>query len=95
LCSLACPVHNAISLTQVLTPVNVNLNVSQLHLAGSGMTDFAPTLAGVVTFVGNGESDGCTMRFKRQAESRQVETLQNRRRAQAKGVLIDLGEGST
>jgi AsmA protein len=52
------------STDSAMTPLNVNLNVSQLHLAGSGMTDFAPTLAGVVTFVGNGESDGCTMRFK-------------------------------
>lgn len=52
------------STDSAMTPVNVSLNVSQLHLAGSGMTDFAPTLSGVVTFVGNGESDGSMMRFR-------------------------------
>ena len=44
-----------------MTPVKLNLNVSQLNLAGSGMNDFAPDLAGLVSFQGSGESDGTTM----------------------------------
>ena len=41
-----------------MTPLKVNLTVSQLDLAGSGMNDFAPELGGLVTFKGSGESDG-------------------------------------
>ena len=33
-----------------MTPVNASLNVAQLDLAGSGMNDFAPDIAGLVTF---------------------------------------------
>jgi AsmA protein len=44
-----------------MTPVKMNLNISQLNLAGSGMNDFAPDLAGLVSFQGSGESDGATM----------------------------------
>jgi AsmA protein len=46
-----------------MTPVKVNLNVSQLNLAGSGMNDFAPDIAGLVTFQGSGDSDGTLMHF--------------------------------
>jgi len=44
-----------------MTPLKVNLSVSQLDLAGSGMNDFAPELAGLVTFNGSGDSDGTLM----------------------------------
>lgn len=47
-----------------MTPVNANLSVTQLNLAGSGMNDFAPDLAGIVTFKGSGESDGTMMRIR-------------------------------
>lgn len=46
-----------------MTPVKVNLRVSQLNLAGSGMNDFAPELAGLMSFTGSGESDGTLMRL--------------------------------
>jgi len=41
-----------------MTPVNVSLSVAQLDLAGSGMNDFAPDVAGLVSFEGAGSSDG-------------------------------------
>jgi AsmA protein len=44
-----------------MTPMNASLNVAQLDLAGSGMSDFAPDLAGLVSFEGTGSSDGQTM----------------------------------
>jgi len=47
-----------------MTPLKVNLSVSQLNLASSGMNDFAPELAGLVTFNGSGESDGTLMRLR-------------------------------
>src|ERR1019366_7179762 len=44
-----------------MTPVNASLNVTQLDVAGSGMNDFAPDIAGLVSFEGSGESDGRNM----------------------------------
>lgn len=41
-----------------MTPLSVDLTVTGLDLAGSGMNDFAPTLAGVMSFKGRGNSDG-------------------------------------
>ena len=47
-----------------MTPVSASLTVSQLDVAGSGIADTAPDLAGLVSFSGTGESDGRTMRLK-------------------------------
>ena len=44
-----------------MTPVNASLKVAQLDLAGSGMSDFAPDVAGLVSFEGTGSSDGLIM----------------------------------
>ncbi len=44
-----------------MTPVNASLKVAQLDLASSGMNDFAPDLAGLVSLVGTGLSDGRIM----------------------------------
>jgi AsmA protein len=51
-------------LDSAMTPVNASLTVSQLDVAGSGVADMAPDLAGLVSFSGTGESDGKTMRLK-------------------------------
>ena len=40
------------------SPVSANLNVDQLDLAGSGVTQSAPSLAGLISFEGSGESNG-------------------------------------
>ena len=45
------------------TPVNASLKVAQLDLLGSGMSDFAPDVAGLVSFEGAGSSDGRIMQF--------------------------------
>lgn len=47
-----------------MTPVSVTLKVSQLDLAGSGMNDVAPTVTGLASLDGTGESDGVTMQLK-------------------------------
>jgi AsmA protein len=44
-----------------MTPVNASLQVAQLDLAGSSMNDFAPDVAGLVSFEGTGSSDGRIM----------------------------------
>jgi superfamily II DNA/RNA helicase len=44
-----------------MTPVNASLKVAQLDMAGSGMNDFAPDVAGVVLLEGTGSSDGRIM----------------------------------
>jgi len=41
-----------------MTPLHATLKVMQLDLAGSGMNDFAPNVAGLVSLEGRGSSDG-------------------------------------
>jgi len=41
-----------------MTPVNASVDLRQLDLAHSGMNDFAPDVAGLVSFQGSGASDG-------------------------------------
>jgi AsmA protein len=55
-----------------MTPVNLRLNVTQLDLAGSGMADMAPDIAGLVTLTGAGDSDGKTMRLKGQLKAERL-----------------------
>lgn len=47
-----------------MTPVTANLSVTQLDLVGSGANDVDPSLAGLVSFSGTGDSDGTNMRVK-------------------------------
>jgi AsmA protein len=46
-----------------MTPVTVTLSVTRLDLAGSGMNDFAPDVAGLASFNGKGDSDGTHMKM--------------------------------
>ena len=47
-----------------MTPVTASLSVTQLDLAGSGANDVAPTVAGLMSFSGSGDSDGTNMHIK-------------------------------
>lgn len=47
-----------------MTPVKGTLVATQLDLAGSGMNDFAPEIAGIVSLDGSGESDGTNLDLK-------------------------------
>jgi AsmA protein len=47
-----------------MTPVTANLNVTQLDLAGSGVNDVAPGVAGLVSIIGSGTSDGTNLQVK-------------------------------
>jgi AsmA protein len=47
-----------------VTPVQAALNVAQLDLSGSGLTEAAPGLAGLITFDGTGESKGGVSQVK-------------------------------
>jgi AsmA protein len=60
-----------------MTPVSVNLKATQLDLAGSGMNDFAPDVAGLVSFDGGGESDGITMRLKGKLKADNLKLAKN------------------
>src|SRR5215467_734340 len=46
-----------------MTPVNLTLQMSGLDLAGSGMNDFAPDLAGLLSLDATGSSDGRTLQL--------------------------------
>ena len=47
-----------------MTPVQVTLKATQLDLVNTGMNDMAPTVAGLASFDGSGESDGSAMHLK-------------------------------
>lgn len=44
-----------------MTPVQANLHVTQLDLAGTGINDFAPEVSGLISLDGSGQSDGRNM----------------------------------
>ena len=60
-----------------MTPVNASLKVSQLDLAGSGMSDFAPDVAGLVSFDGSGSSDGLTMQVDGKLKAEKLKLAKN------------------
>src|SRR5215470_10133270 len=47
-----------------MTPVTVYLSVTQLDLARSGANDVAPSVAGLMSFNGSGDSDGTNLHIK-------------------------------
>ena len=60
-----------------MTPVTVSLNVKGLDLAGSGMNDFAPTIGGLVSFSGSGESDGVKMQVRGKLTAENLKLARN------------------
>jgi AsmA protein len=60
-----------------MTPVSVKLKVTQLDLAGSGVTDIAPYVAGLASFDGSGESDGVTMRLQAKLKADKLKLAKN------------------
>ncbi len=55
-----------------MTPVNASLKVTQLDLARSGMSDFAPDVAGLVSIDGTGSSDGLIMQVDGKVKAEKV-----------------------
>ena len=60
-----------------MTPVNASLTVTQLDLARSGMTDFAPDLAGLVSFAGSGSSDGRFLHVNGKVKAERMKLTKN------------------
>jgi AsmA protein len=60
-----------------MTPVSVNLKVTQLDLAGSGMNDIAPDLTGLVSFDGSGQSDGVSMHLQGKLNAEKLKLAKN------------------
>ena len=60
-----------------MTPVSLHLNVTQLDLARSGMSDVAPDVTGLVSFDGSGESDGVTMRLEAKLKGEKMKLAKN------------------
>ncbi len=60
-----------------MTPLKVGLKVTQLDLAGSGVTDVAPHLGGIASFDGSGESDGVTMRLQARLKAEKLKLARN------------------
>jgi AsmA protein len=60
-----------------MTPVKATLKVTQLDLAGSGMNDFAPDTAGLVSFEGNGSSDGRIMHVAGRLKAEKLKLAKN------------------
>jgi AsmA protein len=57
--------------------VNASLTVTQLDLARSGMTDFAPDLAGLVSFAGSGSSDGRFLQVNGKVKAERLKLAKN------------------
>jgi len=60
-----------------MTPVNASLTLTQLDLVRSGMTDFAPDLAGLVSFSGTGSSDGRFLEVKGRVKAERMKLAKN------------------
>jgi AsmA protein len=60
-----------------MTPVTVNMKMSNLDLAGSGMNDVAPSVSGLVSFDGSGQSDGSTMNLKGKLQAEKLKLSRN------------------
>jgi AsmA protein len=73
-----------------MTPVNATLTVTQLDLARSGMTDFAPDVAGVVSFAGSGSSDGRFLQVNGKVKGERLKLTKNGSPA-ARPVELDYG----
>ncbi len=73
-----------------MTPVNATLTVTQLDLARSGMTDFAPDVAGVVSFAGSGSSDGRFLQVNGKVKGERLKLTKNGSPA-ARLVELDYG----
>ena len=71
-----------------MTPVGVNLSASQLDLAGTGMNDFAPDVAGLVSLDGSGASDGINMQVRGKLKGEKLKLARNGTPA-ARPVEID------
>jgi hypothetical protein len=52
------------STDSAMTPMTAALRVTQVDPLHSGLTDFAPDMAGVISFDGSGSSDGQTMQAR-------------------------------
>ncbi|HYL38130.1 MAG TPA: AsmA family protein [Bryobacteraceae bacterium] len=59
------------------TPLNASLSVNQLDLALSRLNDWAPSLAGVVSFDGTGASDGKTVRISGKLKGDKLKLARN------------------
>lgn len=59
------------------TPVNASLNVAGLDLALSRLNDWAPTIAGIVSFDGTGNSDGKSVRVDGKLKADKLKLARN------------------
>jgi AsmA protein len=60
-----------------MTPVSVNLKVTHLDLAGSGMNDIAPHVTGLASFDGSGQSDGVIMHLQGKLNAEKLKLARN------------------
>jgi AsmA protein len=79
------PIHPTDS---AMTPVTVSLAADQLDLASTGLNDFMPELAGLVSLDGNADSDGTTISLKGRVKVDKL-TLAKSGRAAQRTVELD------
>jgi AsmA protein len=65
------------STDSAMTSVTAVLKVTQLDLLRSGLTDFAPNMAGVISFDGSGSSDGQMMQARGKLKAEKLKLAQN------------------
>lgn len=60
-----------------MTPVSARLTVTQLDLGGSGLHEMAPSVAGLISFDGSGESSGDTLQVKGRLKAEKLKLARN------------------
>jgi AsmA protein len=60
-----------------LTPASVTLKIDKLDLAGSGLNEIAPSVGGLVSFDGSGETSGSTVQVKGHVKVDQLKLAAN------------------
>jgi AsmA protein len=60
-----------------MTPLTVNLKATELDLAGTGLNDATPTIEGLVSFDGSGESDGRIMKLQGKLQGTKMKLARN------------------
>jgi AsmA protein len=60
-----------------MTPFTASINMAGLDLVGSGSNDFAPDIAGLISFNASGESDGLEMAMKGKLTAEKLKVAKN------------------
>ncbi len=75
-----------------MTPATIKINVTSVDVAATGLANYAPDMAGLISLQGNGETNGNIMKVERCDQGGKTEVVQNRdSRNGARGIQFRCG----